>query len=154
MRPIAFRDERFSSGPLQTSLKKVESWLIERCWSLHWSYSIDDCVNVDDRIITINANRTLQSQIFGILQEIGHIIIFESPDYILRFASADAHKRRSERKHETLKVKIESLGEEWEAWTNGEKFARSIGLELDYSAFHAARNRDIKTYARWVTGEI
>jgi hypothetical protein len=74
MRPIAFRDPRFAGGPVQVALRKLEAWLEERKWNLVWSRKFDDHVNYTDRMIVINANRTAQSQIFGILHEIGHIL--------------------------------------------------------------------------------
>jgi hypothetical protein len=150
MRPIAFRDPRFAGGPVQVALRKLEAWLEERKWNLVWSRKFDDHVNYTDRMIVINANRTAQSQIFGILHEIGHILLSETPDYMLRFANTDEYKHRRERNRETLKVRAETLGEEWEAWCQGESFARKNGITIDFEAYHASRNRDLKSYARWM----
>lgn len=151
MRPIIFRDPRWSGGPLPAALRKVEGWLNERQWKLEWSYQEDDHVNFTDRLIVINSNRTPQSQIFGILHEAGHILLSETPDYILRFPNSDEFKHRKERRHETLRVRAETLGEEWEAWMIGEGLARKLNLGIDYDAFRAARNRDLKSYARWMS---
>ena len=150
MRPIIFRDPRFSGGPLPAALRKIEDWLSERRWDLTWSYREDDHVNFTDRQIIINSNRTPQSQIFGILHEMGHIVLNESPDYVLRFPNSDEFKYRKERSHETLRVRAETLGEEWEAWCQGESFARKSGINIDFQAYYAARNRDLKSYARWM----
>ena len=150
MRPIIFRDPQFTEGPLPTALKKLEKWLFERHWKLEWSYSVDDCVDFSGRQITINANRTPQSQIFGIIHEIGHILLYESPDYVVRFANSDEFKSRREKHRESLKVRAETLGEEWEAWSLGETFSRRMELELDYQSYYAARNRDLKSYAKWM----
>jgi hypothetical protein len=150
MRPIIFRDPQYSEGPLPSALRKLEKWLVERQWKLEWSYSIDDCVDFSGRQIVINANRTPQSQIFGIIHEIGHILLYESPDYIVRFANSDAFKNRTEKSRESLKVRAESLGEEWEAWALGETLSRRMTLEIDYQAYYAARNRDLKSYAKWM----
>ena len=98
MRPIAFRDPRLAGGSIQVALKKLENWLDERKWELTWSWKFDDHVNYTYRMIVINANRTAQSQVFGILHEIGHILLSETPDYTLRFANTDEYKRRRERR--------------------------------------------------------
>jgi hypothetical protein len=150
MRPPIFRDPQQSRGPLQTALSKLERWLTERQWLLDWSYTDDDNVSFSDRLITINANRKPQSQIFGIIHEIGHIMLYESPDYVVRFSNSDEFKSRNEKSRETLKVKAETLGEEWEAWCIGETLARRMGLEIDYQAYYASRNREIKSYAKWL----
>jgi len=152
MRPLIFRDPQYSEGPLPTALKKLEKWLDERRWSLNWSYSQDDHVDFTDRQIVINSNRTPQSQIFGIIHEIGHIMLYESPDYIVRFANSDEFKNRREKSREKLCVRAETLGEEWEAWALGETLSRRMGLEIDYQAYYKARNRDLKSYAEWLVG--
>lgn len=150
MRPIIFRDPQQAEGPLPTALRKLEKWLIERRWGLMWSYSDDDNVDFTSRVITINSNRTPQSQIFGIIHEIGHILLYESPDYVVRFANSDEFKHRREKSRESLKVRAETLGEEWEAWSLGETLSRRMALEIDYQAYYAARNRDLKSYAKWL----
>jgi hypothetical protein len=150
MRPLIFRDPQYSEGPLPTALRKLEKWLTERRWILAWSYSDDDNVDFNRRLITINSNRTPQSQIFGIIHEIGHILLYESPDYVVRFANSDEFKNRREKSRETLKVRAESLGEEWEAWALGETLARRMALEIDYQSYYKARNRDLKSYAKWL----
>jgi hypothetical protein len=150
MRPPIFRDPQSSEDPLPSALKKLEKWLVERRWNLTWSYSDDDCVDFGARRIIINANRTPQSQIFGIIHEIGHILLYESPDYVVRFANSDEFKNRREKPREPLKVRAEALGEEWEAWALGETLSRRMSLEIDYVAYYAARNRDLKSYAKWM----
>jgi len=152
MRPPLFRDPRFSRDPLPTALKKIEGWLVERRWCIKWSRGWDDHVNFTTQEIIVNSNRTPQSQVFGILHEAGHIILSESSDYHFRFPNADEYKHRPERRHESLRVRAETLGEEWEAWCVGEDLARKLGLEIDYESYHAARNRDLKSYARWMVG--
>lgn len=150
MRPQIFKDRGLTNDPIPSNLRKLESWLAERRWTLTWSRNHDDHANFTDQVIVINSNRTPQSQIFGIMHETGHIILTESPDYHARFPNSDEFKHRHERKRETLRVRTEVLGEEWEAWCLGEALARSLGLEIDYGAYQDARNRDLKSYAGWV----
>jgi hypothetical protein len=151
MRPIFLRDVRFRDNPIPQSFIKLESWLREREWGLDWSRLEDDHVNFSERMIVLNVNRTPESQLFGLLHEIGHIILSEEPDYTLRFSRSEEFKHRNERSRETLRVKTEVFGEEWEAWVIGEQFSRRLGLEVNYGSYHDARNRDLKSYASWVT---
>lgn len=150
MRPQAFRDPQLRDKPLQSALRKLETWLNERRWQVEWSRKFDDHADFTAMKIVVNEKRTLQSQIFGIIHEIGHIMLSESPNYILRFPASDQYKNRRERRHETLRVRAEVLGEEWEAWTLGEQLARKMNLEIDYNALRASRDRDIKSYAKWL----
>jgi hypothetical protein len=150
MRPQIFRDPAHVGDSLPTALRRIEGWLGERRWDLKWSWKWDDHVNFTAREIVINARRTPQSQIFGVLHEMGHIVLSESPDYHIRFPNSEAFKYRQERRRETLKVRAEVLGEEWEAWVLGESLSRKLGLEIDYDAYHTTRNRDLKSYAGWM----
>lgn len=84
------------------------------------------------------------------LHEIGHILLTNSSDYEQRFSASADLKCRRERRHEPLKVKMQSLGEEWEAWALGEQFARDAGLSIDFKGYYTARDRDLKSYVKWV----
>jgi hypothetical protein len=150
VRPIFLRDALFMGNPIPQSFIKIETWLNERGWDLEWSRSEDDHVNFTRRMIVLNPGRTPESQLFGLLHEIGHILLSEAPDYSLRFPHSDEFKHRNERSRETLRVRTEVLGEEWEAWVIGERFARGMGLEINYESYHDMRNRDLKSYANWV----
>lgn len=150
LKPRFFREPSTTLQALPNTMARLEAWLVERRWNLEWSRKEDDHVDFTLRKIVVNSKRTPQSQVFGILHEIGHILLSETSDYELRFSSSDSYKRRKERRQETLSVKAEVLGEEWEAWNQGEQFARKMNLNIDYAALRATRNRDLKSYAKWL----
>jgi hypothetical protein len=127
----------------------LEEWLNKCGWTLKKSWSDVDHVDLTARCVVISLRRTQQSQIFGILHEIGHIVLNASPDYAVRFSEANEFKHRKERPHESLRVRTAVLGEEWEAWTIGENIAREMNLSIDYKAFRDSRNLDLKSYASW-----
>jgi hypothetical protein len=154
MKPKFFREPDTTLQALPAVMNRLENWLSERRWSLEWSRKEDDHVDFTLRKIVVNSSRRPQSQVFGILHEIGHILLSETHDYTLRFSSSDGYKRRKEKKRESLKVRVEVMGEEWEAWNMGEQFARKIGLNIDYNALRATRNRDLKSYAAWLLEEV
>lgn len=129
---------------------KIRDWLFEKGWLIQFFSDMDDCIDFTERVIHVNKRRTPQSQIFGALHEMGHLILSEAPDYRLRFKESDALHRRREKQREPLKVKVQTLGEEWEAWSCGEQLASELGIQLNKPAFYAARDKDIKTYAHWV----
>lgn len=113
------------------------------------SWSDDDHADFGSRQVVISRRRTPQSQVFGILHEIGHIILNESPEYQSRFPESYEFKRRQERIHESLRVRMAVLGEEWEAWSIGEAVAKHMGLDIDFVALRDSRNLDLKSYVAW-----
>ena len=127
----------------------LEAWLNNCGWTLKKSWSDVDHVDLTDRCVVVSLRRTPQSQVFGILHEIGHIILNASDDYAVRFSEANEFKHRKERAHESLRVRSSVLGEEWEAWAIGESLAREMNLPIDYKAFRDSRNLDLKSYANW-----
>lgn len=132
-----------------TTILILEEWLNKCGWTLKKSWSDVDHVDLTARCVVISLRRTQQSQVFGILHEIGHIVLNASPDYAVRFSEANEFKHRKERLHESLRVRTAVLGEEWEAWTIGESIAREMNLSIDYKAFRDSRNLDLKSYASW-----
>ena len=150
MKPQRWAGVPQKDDKLHDAVYFIEGWLSNHGWLMSWTRNDDDHANFTDRCVVINARRTPTSQVCGMLHEIGHIILSSQPDYETRFTDSSALKRRRERSHEPLKVKMQSLGEEWEAWAIGEQFARSAGLEIDFKSYQTARDRDLKSYVSWV----
>jgi hypothetical protein len=150
LKPARWRGVPRKDDHLHDAAYFIEGWLSNHSWSLKWTRDDDDHANFTDRCIVINSRRTPASQVYGMLHEIGHIILASSPDYETRFSESSAMKRRRERRREPLKVKMQSLGEEWEAWALGEQFARDAGLGIDFNGYYKARDRDLKSYVSWV----
>jgi len=150
MRPSRWRGVPQKNDQLHDAVYFIEGWLSNRGWTLDWVRDDDDHANFTDRCIVINSRRTPASQVYGILHEIGHILLCGEKDYETRFSESADLKRRRERRREPLRVRMQSLGEEWEAWAIGERFARSAGIEIDFKDYYRARDRDLKSYVSWV----
>ena len=138
-----------SAPELENAVKLLKEWLIERGWGFEKSWSLFDHVDWTQKRVVINNRRSLQGQVFGMLHEIGHIMLGESSEYVTRFSEAHEFKHRKERSHETLRVRMSVFGEEWEAWSLGESLAKKLELQIDYLAFRDSRNIDLKSYAAW-----
>jgi hypothetical protein len=138
-----------SAPELENAVKLLKEWLIERGWGFEKSWSLFDHVDWTQKRVVINNRRSLQGQVFGMLHEIGHIMLGESSEYVTRFSEAHKFKHRKERSHETLRVRMSVFGEEWEAWSLGESLAKKLELQIDYLAFRDSRNIDLKSYAVW-----
>jgi hypothetical protein len=138
-----------STPELENAVKLLKEWLTERGWSFEKSWSLFDHVDWTQKRVVINNRRSLQGQVFGMLHEIGHIMLGESDEYLARFSESHEFKNRKERAHETLRVRMSVFGEEWEAWSRGESLAKKLNLQIDYLAFRDSRNIDLKSYAEW-----
>lgn len=150
MKPARWAGVPQKDDKLHDAVYFIEGWLSNHGWLLKWTRGDDDHADFTDRCIVINARRTPSSQVYGMLHEIGHVILSSQSDYETRFTDSAALKRRRERSREPLKVKMQTLGEEWEAWAIGEQFARDAGFEIDFKGYQSARDRDLKSYVSWV----
>jgi Zn-dependent peptidase ImmA (M78 family) len=152
---MASRDHNFRNpSEFAAATDKISGWLSNRGWEIEFFSRIDDCIDFTNKKIYVNGRRTPQSQIFGALHEAGHLILSETADYKERFRESDDLHRRAERVKEPLKVRVQTLGEEWEAWCLGERLAQQLDIRINISSFYTARDKDIKTYASWVADGV
>ena len=96
----------------------------------------------DDKIIFINNQRTKENQLYILLHEIGHHLIFENSELANKFAILNEKKVKC-----NLSNQILELEEEVNAWHNGEEVARVLGIELS-SRFQLLKAKCLKSYIR------
>jgi hypothetical protein len=99
----------------------------------------------DDKIIFINTQRTKENQLYILLHEIGHHMIFEKPELAEKFAILNEKKVKN-----NLSNQILELEEEVNAWHNGEEVARALGIKLN-SRFQLLKAKCLKSYIRSLT---
>jgi hypothetical protein len=105
------------------------------------------------RRIQVNSDSSLESQMFTLLHECGHHLIFESavrdPQlYIERF-SRGYYSQLSEEIISTYGRKISIIAEEIEAWVRGFNLSKRLDLKIDYVRFEEYKNRCLESYVKW-----
>jgi len=108
--------------------KLIEIWINKKGHEL--VSGLTDQYTPDLMRITYNKRLKLENQIYSILHECGHLIIQNSACYDQRYkiqkdALFDGRKKRS------LRWRINSLKEEFDAWDRGKQLAKKLGIKID-----------------------
>jgi Zn-dependent peptidase ImmA (M78 family) len=123
--------------------------LVEYCNSMgvkvFFKRGCSDEYEPDDKTIQINTQRTKENQLYILLHEIGHHLIFENSELADKFAILNEKKVKC-----NLSNQILELEEEVNAWHNGEEVARALGIELN-SRFQLLKAKCLKSYIRSLT---
>lgn len=117
---------------------------VDYCKSEQWSVVFDkeDKADLNNGIVYIDARRSLKSQFFLMLHEIGHLLLLKQENYSEMF---EKHKGR----YGTLPYRISVLEEEIAAWNMGETLAKKNAWTLD-NDFYKIKAKMLSTYCLWV----
>ncbi len=91
---------------------------------------------IDDRLITINDMKSIQHQLFVLLQEAGHVVLRNNPDFDKMFPGSKTSK-------------VEILKEEVQAWEEARKLAEKLQIPLGRD-WEVHVRQAIMKYVHWV----
>jgi len=126
--------------------------LAEHVSSMGWNVIFDrhECDGITPalRNITVNSGNTRKSQIFALLHEAGHAMVFSDPEYYEKYPDgyiryAGKTTTRSNRH------KFDVLREEIAAWEEAEKIVMGLNLDVNMRDMRDERNRSLMTYIEW-----
>ena len=119
------------------------------CWAQDYGYDVqldrygDDSIDEESRIISINTNSSLETQLHTLLHECGHLLIYKNGT---PFKINDVINKYSER---TKIHRVFRVIEEAEAWKRGRALARRLYIELNDDKWNRAVARALKRYMEW-----
>lgn len=99
----------------------------------------------DDKAIQINTQRTKENQLYILLHELGHHLIFENSNLANKFGLLNNKDRKR-----NLSNQILELEEEVKAWHLGEDVANKLNINLSTN-FQLLKAKCLKTYIRSLT---
>jgi hypothetical protein len=134
-------------------MNKLNKWVNKNNFKLNIINTKIDEVDFDNKIININNNTNITSQIITILHECGHILIYlQRKKYknkkIVGLSWYDWNKIFI--KNRTLKNKISILEEEIESWNRGLKLAKKLNIKVKKKIYQYHRIRALKSYIKYV----
>lgn len=125
------------------------SKLVEYCNSMGVKVSFkrgcSDEYEPDDKTIQINTQRTKENQVYILLHEIGHHLIFENSNLANKFGLLNNKDRKR-----NLSNQILELEEEVKAWHLGEDVAIKMNIILS-TRFQLLKAKCLKSYIRSLT---
>ena len=127
----------------QESIDTVIYWLHKRGYFVDFSYNGDDSVDRESKIISINTTRSLETQLYTLLHECGHILIYGS-DKVTNVKEVTDNYNEKSNIHRVFRVV-----EEVEAWKRGLSLANRLGISVDKEKWNRDVARALKQYMKW-----
>ena len=119
------------------------------CWADKYDYQVsftangDDSISAGSKYIEINSKNTIETQLYTLLHECGHLLIYNNGSSF----DFPAVRRGFSEKSNTHKVF--TVIEEVEAWKRGRLLAKRLGIYVDDDAWNRRVCSALKKYMVW-----
>jgi hypothetical protein len=127
----------------ENAICALERWAYTRGYCIDFSYNGDDSVDKIAKIISINTTRSLETQLYTLLHECGHILIYGS-DKVVNVEEVTDYYSEKSNIHRVFRVI-----EEVEAWKRGLSLANRLGIKVDKEKWNRDAARALKQYMKW-----
>jgi len=121
----------------------LEGWVIDKGYSIDFVRGGDNSICSVSKYIEINSRHNLEHQVYYLLHECGHLLIFENGS---KYNFREMEKKYSKK---TNSNNIFVVIEESEAWYRGMMLGKRLGMEIDEKKWEKAMTRALKTYLDW-----
>lgn len=105
----------------------------------------DDSVDSVSKIIEINSNNSVQTQLYVLLHECGHVLVTKNKSSIGIESVLSAYSEK------TSIHKVFRVVEEVEAWKRGRALAERLGISVDQKKWDKYVARALKKYMYWAS---
>tara|TARA_A100001515_G_scaffold139184_2_gene133570 strand:+ start:93 stop:497 length:405 start_codon:yes stop_codon:yes gene_type:complete len=124
-------------------LEFLESYLItEYDAEVVWGKDEADAYYYDVNCIGIRTTRRKEIQLFCLLHEAGHLILRKDENFKSNYP--DVHKDGR-----TQLSRVDTIKEEIDAWSEGRKLAKKLGIEIDDRRWNRYWKHQVYKYVKW-----
>jgi hypothetical protein len=131
----------------QDSIDTIIYWLQKRGYFIDFDRNGDDSVDRESKIVSINTTRSLETQLYILLHECGHVLVSESDNIVN--GSEEVLCKYSEK---SKIYRVFTVIEEVEAWKRGLRLAKKLGIPVNKAKWNKDVARAIKKYMEWTLG--
>ncbi len=128
----------------EQALGTVIYWLQSKGYFVDFARDGDDSVDREAKIVSINSTRSLETQLYTLLHECGHVLVSESDSIV-----NGAEEVLSKYGENTKIYKTFTVIEEVEAWKRGLKLAGRLHVPVDKKKWNRDVARAITSYMKW-----
>ncbi len=118
-------------------------WAYQKNYTVIFDKDCDNSMCPESKTILIKNTNSLESQLFTLLHECGHVLIFENKSV---FNFREIQSKNSKRSSTS---KVFTVVEEAEAWKRGRLLANRLCIEVDEEKWNKATARALKKYMKW-----
>ena len=123
-------------------------WLAEKDYHVDFDKKGDDSVSFDGKVVSINTTRSIETQLYILLHECGHVLIHNN-DHIIGYREVQENFKEKSDIHKVFQVM-----EEAEAWKRGKLLARRLGIEVNEEKWNRDLSRALNKYIKWAAGVL
>jgi hypothetical protein len=131
----------------EESIGTLIYWIESRGYFVEFAHNGDDSVDREIKVISINSTRSLETQLYILLHECGHILVSKS-DKVVN-GTEEVLQKYSEK---SKIYKVFTVIEEVEAWKRGLALAERLSIPVDKEKWNRDVSRAIGTYMEWTLG--
>ena len=135
----------------QDDMDHLEGYLADK-YDVFISFGYDEpnACSEEDKIITINTRQHLETRLYTLLHEAGHIILYEEYDHTGLFPHIihQPFKKRFSKASAVDVVRNEVL-----AWEAAFELAVNLGIKVNNKKWNNIRKKCLYEYCKWATGE-
>jgi len=138
--------------PTQEDIEHVEAHLVDK-YDIFVSFCYNEANGCceEQQIITINSRQTLQNQLYTLLHEAGHYILYKEYEYDILFP--DMIYQPFKKKPNKANV-VSVISNEVMAWETGRQLALALGVEIETDKWNKLKNKCLYDYVKWGTGGL
>jgi len=133
----------------KTYINMITAWAATKGYKVFGKWEIDAFYDKDKEIVYSLRTKSEKNQMYSLLHECGHALAFESKGYTNRFPTMAAKRFKTAKvNRRTNAFKVESIIEEYDAWSRGLKLAERLGIEIDKEDYGKYASRYVMSYIR------
>ena len=131
-------------------LSKIVEWCEAQDVSVKFVSEAGGSWAGESRTVYITTRATPEFQLILALHECGHLLVesFEESDFLERFGDG---KNVSFAQKKNIQHRVDCVSEEFEAWHQGWKLVKLLGLHVDRTTFLRWKNKLLRSYMIWAT---
>ena len=130
------------------SITSLVHWLSLKGYYVDFDKNGDDSVDTESKIVSINSTRNLETQLYILLHECGHVLI-DANDAVIGYKDIQEKYAESTNIH-----KVFTVMEEVEAWKRGRMLAARLGIFVDEKKWNLDTSRALNKYIKWAAGVL
>lgn len=132
----------------EKSIEILTEWAEKKNHSVELQNQLPDQLNYEDKTIYIHTRQGIESQVYSLLHECGHLLIYLDnksfeKDYPMYAYAA------TKRQEGTNKWKVSVIAEEYEAWKRGRKLATRLNIPVDKKKYDKIMTDALMSYIKW-----
>lgn len=126
-------------------LEILTEWVEGRGYHVDFQKGGDNCICQITKIIEINSSASLEKQVYCLLHECGHALIFDNGSFW------EYDKKNLLQNKETSLNKVYTVIEETEAWERAFKLATRLKIPIDKQKWENEVIDAMKKYIKWAS---